>query len=165
MQGNSTNQQARCILNKFSSPTVPFSLLDKGATLNLHTHTHTHLYMYTGWTWCQNICDSTKSIFILQIASSYRRNHDHYSIAFTCSSTYTLLCDGARIVQNNTVAKSTWHLYCMISPADNWSIELKRWQVIFQTQVGTRSEEVGYGWTLLIKKVRSSLIDFSYLNN
>lgn len=41
MHDNSTNQQARCTLYKFSSPTVPFSLLDKGATLNLHTHTST----------------------------------------------------------------------------------------------------------------------------
>ena len=163
MKDNSTNQQARCILNKFSSPTVPFSLLDKGATLNLHTHTPLHvdrlnLKPRPKYLWLNKIC-------ILQIASNSRRNHDHYSTTFTCSSTYPLLDSGARIVHNNTVAKSTWHLYCMTSPADNWSIESKRWQVIFQTRVGTRSEEVGYGWTLLIKKVGSSLIDFSYLNN
>ena len=115
MHDNSTNQQARCTLYKFSSPTVPFSLLDEGATLNLHTHTPLHVDRLN----LMPKCLWLNKIYILQIASNSRRNHDHYSTTFTCSSTYPLLAGGARIVQNNTVAKT----HDILRDFTHWQLE------------------------------------------
>ena len=117
MQNISTNQQARCTLPwQVLSPTVPFSLLDKGAALNLHTHTHIDRlnlmpkYLWLNKTYINLYC------WLHPIFYIYRRNQDNYSTTFTSSLTQARTPCWVVVLGLLHSSKRTRHLHCVISP-------------------------------------------------